>query len=70
MKPGQQVFAISAQLSQAEHQRVHDLAALERLSVSDFVRRCVNAYIVELEDDGLLLAEQAERRGRPRKEAA
>lgn len=60
MKPGMKWYGVWAQLSEAENARVRELVALEGLSISDFVRRCINGYLVELDDDGLLLAEKRE----------
>lgn len=58
-----------APLSEAEYAIVTQEARRDGLSIADFVRRCINSYLLELGDDVPLLAEQAERRGnriRPR----
>ena len=60
MKPGVPWFGVYAQLSEVERDRVREVAKLEGLSLSDFVRRCINGYLVEIDDDGLLLAEKRE----------
>ncbi len=59
-----------AQVTDAEYVVLKAAARKEGLSISDFVRRCVNSVLVELGDDVPLLAEQAERRGRGRRPRA
>jgi hypothetical protein len=49
-----------------EYALVVGAATAEGLSVSNFVRRCINAYLIELSEDGPLLEEQDGQRGRPR----
>lgn len=53
-----------AVLTDAEHAVIKTLATKDGLSMSDFVRRCVNSYLLELGDDIPLLVEkeQAPRR--------
>jgi hypothetical protein len=48
---------IYACASHAEWDVVKTFADREGLTMSDFVRRCVNAYLTEADDDVLLLAE-------------
>jgi hypothetical protein len=66
MKPGLHVFHVYAQVTELERDRVREMAALEGLTMSDFVRRCVNTYLIEIDDQGILLVEQQDRRGRPK----
>jgi hypothetical protein len=63
MKPGYRAFHVYAQVSETERDRVREQAALEGLTVSNFVRRCINAYLVDIDDGGLLLEECTQ--GRP-----
>jgi hypothetical protein len=67
---------VFAQCTKAEHLFLEALAKKEGLSISNFVRRCVNSYLLELGDDAMLLEEfhpperapkiAALHRGRPR----
>jgi hypothetical protein len=50
-------------VSETERDRVREQAALEGLTVSNFVHRCINAYLVDIDDGGLLLEERTQ--GRP-----
>ena len=61
MKPGKKSFNVYAQVSEAERDHIRDQAQLEGLSMSDFVRRCINGYLVEVGIDGPLLAEKRSR---------
>jgi hypothetical protein len=47
-----------AQLSDVEYEVLKAAARKENLSISDFVRRCVNSYLLELDEDTPLLQEQ------------
>lgn len=53
-----------ADLTEEEHAVVKRFAQREGLSVADFVRRCVNAYLLEVSDDDVPLI--AEKRSRDR----
>lgn len=55
-----------ADLSDAEFAVVRAAADAEHLTIADFVRRCVNNYLVELSEDGLLLAEHGKKPRLPR----
>ncbi len=61
MKPGQKHFVVYANVSEAERDHIREQAELEGLSLSDFVRRCINGYLVEVGIDGPLLAEKRSR---------
>ncbi len=53
--------AIYANVSAAEHALVVNRAARAGLSISDYVRRAVNALLLEESEDGPLLAEKRSR---------
>ncbi len=61
MKPGQKHFVVYANVSEVERGIVADEAAKEGISLSDFVRRCINSYLLEQGDDVPLLAEKRSR---------
>jgi Mobilization protein NikA len=48
---------VYAVCTHAEHVLLERLAKKEGLSISNFVRRCVNGYLLELGDDVTLLEE-------------
>jgi hypothetical protein len=56
-----------AQVSDAEYAVLKAIAQRDGLSISNFVRRCVNSYLLELGDDVPLLEEQAPGGVRPRR---
>jgi hypothetical protein len=60
-----------AECTPAEYALVQQLAAREGVTISNFVRRCINSVLLEAGDDLPLLAEREQRpRGRPKKVAA
>jgi hypothetical protein len=54
-----------APLTDAEYAVVKEQASRQGLCVANFVRRCINSYLAEQSDDGLLLEEQAHGGPRP-----
>lgn len=48
---------VYARCTATEYELIEKLAAKEHLTVSDFVRRCVNGYLLDQGDDVLLLRE-------------
>lgn len=55
---------IYAECTEREHAEVLKFVRQEGLTVSDFIRRCVNSYLVEVSEDSGLLAEMtADRNG-------
>lgn len=62
---------VYAQVSPEEYSVVQALARQEALSVSDYVRRCVNSVLLEAGDDVPLLEEQGyQKRHGPRRLAS
>jgi hypothetical protein len=58
-----------ARCSVDEHLLVKRLAQRDGLSMSNFIRHCINSVILEEGDDSIpLLEPAAQQRGRPRKE--
>lgn len=53
-----------ADVTVEEHAMLVRLAKAEGLSISNFVRRCVNAYLLEGDEDAPLLEERRIGRGR------
>ena len=47
-----------ARVTDAEYHVLRAVAQKEGLSISNFVRRCVNSYLLELGDDVALLEER------------
>ncbi len=61
MKPDQKHFVVYANVSEVERGIVAGEAAKEGISLSDFVRGCINSYLLEQGDDVILLAEKRSR---------
>ncbi len=61
MKPGQKHFVVYANVSESERELVAAKASAAGLSMSDYVRRCINAVLADECDDGPLLAEKRSR---------
>lgn len=55
-----------AEVTEAEYAVMKALAKKEGLSIANFVRRCVNGYLLELGDDVPLLGESDPRARKPR----
>ena len=58
-----------AQVNDAEYAVMKAAAARDGLSISDFVRRCVNGYLLELGDDVPLLEEKEHSGPRSRRDS-
>lgn len=51
-------YVVYADCTLAEHEVIKAQAKKDGLSISDWVRRCVNTYLLELGDDVPLLEER------------
>jgi hypothetical protein len=66
VKSGKRQYHVYAWVTKDEHARVTALAARDGMSMADYVRRAINAMLLEQGDDAAFLRESGTRRGRPK----
>jgi len=54
-------YLLQTQVSPSERDLVQAQASRDGLSISDFIRRCINSYLLDVDDDGPLIEEKDRR---------